>query len=388
MKKFFAILLTLSALVTLAACGNNNNQPTYPTGGSVVTPQPSTDPTPPAEPEPTQPKEPTREDLSNLYYYGEELERLEELAADPCPDQQTVADLYTYFTEATWVDQWDDTEYAPSKSREEILKSFVILKDVKLEESCITTDAIGNTSDPRTQAEWNYNPDGTVIDESRSGLNGIRNAYSELIYENPLCLKEIPVYSYDENGRIISCDFLGRENWNLGEKQYAAKYTYNEQGQLTVVSVTNTAGDVRDITYTYNEKGLLVEVKAPIFFNQEPPYYFKYTYGYDDQNRLIYREVLNTHDYKNPIYYKWVTEFTYEDGIVPVSADQTYVDSIYTNTYTNHWDFEYDDQNRIAKVLVTYGHEYSKTDGKLLREHHETDEITVVYGDYIAFNKG
>lgn len=384
MKKLICMLLALTAVFGLCACGKDGSTskakekeevytgPTGPYGTPIAT------------------EAPTEEERELLEQY---YDLMKELGGEK--DPLRLKEIYQQLQELEGVDKFYGTEYASNEYLEDssgylmttnylgdvdwdrrgVLARFTIVKDVKLKITEAETDNLGNVSNESTRISWDYYEDGTVKnrrgdqDERRINVEYVSSGYQTNVHE------------YDEKGQISKITYYTED----GDIDEIRTFTYGENGKLSRETVKDNYSEVV-YSYTYNAGDQLEKVEWS--FKERSLYTI--TYEYDAAGRLT-KETKSYYSY-DKLDEQWIMEHTYDASGVLTSSK--YLELEWSNERireqtVNEFRYEYDGKGRLVKAVETLGQtEYYKSDGSVSSVHNPMDfcnTYQIIYGDYYGY---
>ncbi len=425
MKKVLAILLCIVMMLSMAACGGNQDN-----GGNLNNDQGNA-----GVPNGNEQLkgEPTDEEKNAIGCYSEAVDALEKFAetgswANLSFDCQKFGVEYegdNYIIEGTAaaqkyyeliesldvVDKWVGSEYlsqfAGNWDRQAVLDSFVIYKDVKLSENYTVYDPVGNTEN--LAINWYYDADGKLVEVRWDSEIGEKYPYSfvfDPIEIDPLHLmvqeydhRAEPVYGAD--GKITEVKVIGG-----GETMFLSKLTYGSNGKVSVATVTAADGNNGTLTYSYDSQDRLTEVSFQsdndmwgyVYYATEGSSElrygskkFTYAYTYNADGKVAKKEYLGYTLY-DELDHSVVTEYSYDAagnlaGAISkrdyVMAPVTHSDK--TTSFTDNYVFTCNAQGTpvsatITSSDITYNNSYTEP------SENPKIEVECVYGDLYVYS--
>lgn len=429
MKKVLAILLCIVMMLSMVACGgneDNNENPNNNQGNAGV----SND----------QPKgEPTEEEQRAIGNYVAALEALDKFAETGswanlsfnCQDFGVAYEGDNYIIEGAAaaekyyelisnlgaMDKWVGTEYAVGETvnwdRQSVLNSFKIYKDVKLNENYTFYDPVGNTENE--SIEWYYNTDGKLEEVRWDSQIGERYPYSfvfDPIETDPLHLMmeeddHRAEFVFGTDGKTTEVKIIGG-----GETMFLAKLTYGGNGKVSTATVTSADGGNGTLTYSYDSKDRLAEVNfqgegdmlGNVYYlntywgghgeyHFESVYSFSYTYTYNADGTVATKEYVGyENDQKN---HNVVTQYSYDangnlTGAVcnkeyNIAVEEGYLcdHMVSTDTYT----FTCNTDGIPVRATITCGDFLLKEDNSVARKAEASKiEVECVYGGLYVYS--
>lgn len=362
MKKWIILLLLLSVLMSMTACGGKNGSAADKESNNSVkidifNPEWGLHET--EEPgfldKVQENLKPTEEELEELKIYEEMLVILEYYAdsrvffeninltntmlginqykeydlRDFYPDgvqYSGLGNIYHVLLQLESVDKWVGTPYAPSKDRREVLNHFYILNDVLLSETEMEMMEDGRVGDYEMNCWW-YDKQGRI-----DGVHVHGNRTSTVNLTDPINLLHHLIGPMNSYG---ICN----------------QYIYDDSGNLTGMQCDG----YRSMEFIYDEKG---RIKEEIWVNYEDTIPVKL--WYDDQDRLTEVHIEDEETY--------VLEF-----IRDASGKVVIIDS---HAKPGKIELQYDEAGRLVHINVRY--EEKIFDGHVIRvvEKCKTWQIT------------
>ena len=308
MKQFFALMLCLAMLLSLTACGNKEDSPTAPnTPSNTLSDATSVNTNASPDPETI-----TSEETFALQKYVSILQILNNYVADGYIKVQAIVDgeevkysgqealnyCYKQLEELTVVDKWVGTEHTSDTSvnwdRLAVMADFVVIEDVRLSETGITEDSVGNRSAVQQLGTWEYDESGRVsMFQEQSNLKGSadngNHVFSNLIDQNPSGLRLLCDYTYDENGNLVELSYY--------RDQVYAKVTpsYDADGNMISATYVLANGTEGSAVYTYDQVGQLVSVTCPQLSESSIDGELVYNYTYNSNITITTSHGFNTY---------------------------------------------------------------------------------------------
>ena len=263
MKKLIALTLVLVSMLSLAACGGEENATVVPVIPGILDNEMQA--TIPTDTTPVVPAEPSEEEVAALEEYVS-IERSLSGGNNPgihagdvyLTGQEAYAYCYERLCQLSAVDKWADSEYVSrydiedgkvNWNREELISNFTLVEDKWLSYSATTTDHMGNVKDMGVQFDGvTYYADGKLATlTGEAGLPGVR------YWDNtaPYTAGKIGYREYDESGKLAKITYYN------GEDVYLVRsFAYDESGKVTVETAKDNSNE-REYLYTYDEQGRL-----------------------------------------------------------------------------------------------------------------------------------
>lgn len=363
MKKLVVVVLAIIIALSLCACGKKDAD----TNGGLLSSQPR------------------RKDKKDIETYVTILNTLEgyledgeitiydpELKED-VKGSQALEYCYQTIQGLKRIDKWIGTEYLPdTRTRKEILDSFVVIRDVKLHDKAVLLDDSGKVKCEYGSGSYTYNANGQLV-------KGYMSILDQYFLDG----------TYD-----ISLGFALRKYFS-----YNLEYTcsYGQTGDIGVAE--NKAN--RITLYYVDERVTSVDCLDAEFSKNTV-----YSMSYDKQDRLYKAEGI--------IYEKGIEKtvdtynFIYDDNNILIREE--YVRAFYEGDKTpltiEGWniDYKYDSNGKLSSAILSYDRggelrltvDYNK-DSKLATYHFkhidENGEVKGIeqkettYGDlYLSYN--
>jgi len=423
MKKLFAILLCIAMMLSMVACGGNQDNSETPNndqGNAGVSNEKPTG-------------EPTEEEQRAIGNYVAALEALDKFAETGswanlsfnCQDFGVAYEGDNYIIEGAAaaekyyelisnlgaMDKWVGTEYAVGETvnwdRQSVLDSFVIYENVKLSENYSYYDPAGNTESG--EIAWYYNTDGKLEQVRWDSTIGEKFHLYSFVFDpietDPLRLmmaeydhRAEPVFGAD--GKVTEVKIIGG-----GETMFLAKLTYGSNGKVSAAAVTDADGRKGTLTYTYNDQKQLVEVSfsgdgltGNVYYWEENGTRgvygsdsFTYTYTYNADGTVATKTYTGYSQwYTDPVFFA-ATEYSYDaagnlSGAACKSNFNTQSSSsndlpfLFTDTYT----FTCDDQGRPVFATIT-STDIVRSDSFTQPTKTPKIEVECIYGDLYVY---
>ncbi len=440
MKKLFAILLCIAMMLSMVACGgneddkkdhdnkkeHNHNENIDNDFGNVNAPN---------ENEQFN-GDPSEEESWEIGYYVSAMEALNQLAESGDLDSLWFAyarygmepkdgvtdvwgsdaakEYYNLIKSLDAVDKWGGTAATEGTTginwnRQEVLDSFLVVENVKLGEKYTVYDPVGNITN--LEMNWSYQADGT--------LTGIRwdpdigERYQHAFVFNPIEVDPLHLMMWeDESGATLVYDDSGKlteVKINGYETKFLGKLTYGINGKVSTATVTDADGDNGTLTYSYNDQNQLVEVSfssngltGNVYYTNDywegygtRSWYgsdsFTYTYTYNADGTVATKTYSGYSQWYSGLVHSVVTEYSYDtagnlSGAVcerkyNLQSDQSDVrPCTIKDTYT----FVCDAQGNPVSVTINCGDALYES----YTENSESPKIEIecVYGDLYSYN--
>ena len=390
MKKLLAVLLCIVMMLSLVACGGDEDRDETPdnVGNNAQIGDNNNENTEESTEETTLPAEPTQEEREQLEEYVVTVGKLNE--ASSRGNYVDYQELYPKLLELESVDAWVGTDYATwaynaaeddwscvdyfdvekDWGRQAVLARFDIVKDAYLGHTVTTEDNLGNTNATEHAYTRSYWSDGNVRDwkQYRSTNNFVKdltNSWEEIAQSdiNSTCFDVFRVFKilgdreYDEAGRVVKIT-----DESAGTINALYEVIYNADGTINKI-VKKTNKDQEEYGFNYENNGKFVTVT----FTKEGnlgSYKFVIEYTYNDADKLIKEEMKHLSiGYKETWDQAELTEFgvmeyVYDADGKLATGTYTYQDNLGDNPYsrvTNQYAFETDAEGRVTKVVETLG---------------------------------
>lgn len=416
MKKLICMLLALIMVMSLCACGTNNNGQTSgsvnATGDNGTTQKPKDE-----IQEPTEPAEPTSEEKAVLSNYVNTVAWLNgaaaKLKAAPFSDPDDIQRFRTDLLELDLdtVRQWAQTEWA-EKAYEQcynpedfsfpadfdcdaVLARFVKVEDVKLSYTKTATDSLGNVSGPKEDAAWHYFANGNVrhVDsefnacrfaiESEGTLDPVYNYvnYTENLWE------------YDADGRLTKISYY--QTYQGSSKVGVVRLFANDaEGKLATQTAKTNSGE-RVYNYGYDAQGHLAKVET-VFQDGMYTCTYEVLYTYDAKGDLTKEEmtVYRADKQKTFISVRYTMEYVYDASgklVSGVYTEQNWGYNIGQGNFleiqrVDQYTFELDAQGRVVKEIVAPGdYMWAQRNEVQLPAQYAQIVYETVYGDYYVY---
>lgn len=275
------------------------------------------------------------------------------------------------------VDKWIGTEYiSDTRTRQEILDSFTVVKDVKLQDTVVSLDFLGNEIGSAESGFYTYNENGKILEDYKSRLDCI---FISDNFDN-IALKVV-MESYEIVGTYI-CTYDEDGNLEYMEND-AERITplYDNAGKMTSIErLEADDGTKKNYSLNYDEQGRLNKIEHTYFrkinkFGEEEKDVDTYNFTYDDNNNLLKEESVHQFFVDNE---KGFEETTYTNYVYDEKGNM--ISAVKNSSEGYKWQLtvNYDDNGS----LVTYNYEYIDTDGKVTNMYKQ--ERT--YGDLYVYN--
>ena len=382
MKKIIMLFLTVAIATSLCACGSKSGSGT---GNKLVL------------------GEPSQEELDMINEYTSILYELDSYAESgeivfTEYDEETEIETqwkgnlalgryYTQLKELGDIDKWIGTEYCDeTRTRQEVLDSFKVVKDVKLYKREYTYNRINELvykPDDIIWCDWHYDENGTIVCETEGYL---RNAFEDLL-TNVMEAKAVARRMVcDDNGDVTKIEYFA-----LSAKYYkdvaikngkqsvdwVSVPTFDYDGNLISESVTTSSSDI-NIVYTYDDDGRMTKMEVHYKYLQQDSNHdektITFTYVYDKQGNLMQETGSYVNEGGSSVDKNYSKEYSYgQNGHVESciysyhNNNSTYGDFERNITYTT------DEKGRIIEEQYVNGDDLNV---------HKT---TYTYGDYYIY---
>ena len=410
-KNLMILALALVMALSMCACGSNDHDDDdddddrKKPSNSVMLPQPEEVIPAETEPEATEPAVPTEEELEIL----DQFKQLSwELTWRSASAELEAAYAQLLAIDKSVIDKWAGTQYAPAEHNnapicwdyDALLAGFVILEDVRLEQTSTKTDFVGNVSNWGSDVLWHYDAQGRVAQVENE------SSAFQMIHSNPSNLSGLRRFTFDENGFATEIRY-GYDNYGTFQTNYLVKRTLNEDGQVLLETVTDTSGNSYDICYSYDDQGRLTEIAY------DPGFYsYAYYYTYDAAGRMVHSEFV-TYMVKyetDVVYSKDIMDYTYDENGLLVSGIRSQEDWEFEVDWIKHGSFDYeyfvsneyaqtrtqdaytfacDSQSRVTNIHIIPGDEQILAGygaGSIGSEaQYAAIDYEIVYGSYYTF---
>ncbi len=416
MKKLLCALLAMITIMSLCACGKEENNDI---GGNSLT---ETN---------TVLSEPTEEEQRAIRDYCAIVDVLNEYAEtgkirvfDKNGDkitnvQKALAYCYERLLELEGVEKWAGTEWASDETvnwnRQEVLDSIKVIEDVRLKEVRYNYDFVGNSNSGNVISIWEYNENGMVeyfyseecyaiINFTTTPIN--YGAYSGNVLWDPA---KMGTYTYDASNRVVQLDKID-EN---GHIKATGIPTYDEDGNLTNVHITYWDGRTEEVDYFYDDQNRVEKIVYIEDNDRSEDIYHRYfTYQYDENNNIIKHESWKEYDdikFDGTVYHNIVSkiavDYSYDNNGWLSSAVLT-EEKINNDTQgagvekrgvveaviENHLEYTCDEKGNIETITIVWGDmiDTGEMDPSSAGEVMETPRnpktvIEVTNGDYYVY---
>lgn len=362
MKKLLVVVMSIIMVLSLCACGGKGAGGN---GGLLSS-------------------EPTEQENGVISTYVNILNALESYLEDgeiSIYDVENEVDVegskaleYCYKTiqELESVDKWIGTEYiSDTRTRQEILDSFTVVKDVKLQDTSVALDFLGNEDGSAESGFYTYNENGKVLEDYKSRLDSIFISDS---FDNIALKVVMRVY---EGSYKYTCTYS--QDGVLEYMENASERItpiYDNAGKMTNIEYLSAdTGDKEDYALNYDEQGRLNQIeRIALKSNNNEKIVDTYKFTYDDNKLLkeenVYQWFVNNQKYVENVTY---TDYVYNDNGNMSSA---------VKTSSEGWKWQLTVNYDEKGSLVTYNYEFIGTDGKVSDMYKQ--ERT--YGDLYVYN--
>lgn len=425
MKKLLAILLCIVMMLSMVACGgnqDNNETPNNDQGNAGVSNEKPTG-------------EPSDEEKNAIGLYSEAVDALNAFAEDgvwanlsfDCQKYgvdyegdeyilygaAAAEKYYEFIANSTVVDKWVGSDYLAqfygNWDRQSVLDSFVIVEDVKLSENYTVYDPVGNTKN--LEMTWQYDAEGKLGDIRWDSEIGERYQYAfvfDAIEVDPLHLlmqeddhRAEPVY--DAAGKVTELKVIGG-----GETMYLGTISYDSNGKVSSATVTSAYGDKGTLTYSYNDQNQLIEVSyqsdnlaGNVYYENsnwegygEKDLYssssFTYTYTYNADGKVATKTYSGYSQWDSSVH-SVVTEYSYDAAGNLAGAvcerkynSQSNQSDVRPCTIKDTYTFACDAQGNPVSVTINCGDAVYESYTK--NSESSKIEIECVYGDLYIYN--
>lgn len=273
---------------------------------------------------------------------------------------------YDLLLELESVDQWIGTEYAPEISREEVLDNFYIIEDVLLSETELY-EHNGEFTEPYEFTSWWYNKKGQVSCIDFDGFTLHKLADPDLFYYGLFDIRDYYFVKYDLDRTLVQ--MYKYSDYTDSELSETIDFFYNNDGKLTEVkTVRYDSGNTREdyFEFLYTEEDRLFKV---IQNDGE----CIADYRYDDTGRVT--KIKLSYDFGD----EYIFVYTYDDAGKVIRVEEKFDDYRFNGHTTNlvefveTWEITYDDRGRIAECIY--------------EDYQENRyQYVVTYGDFYGYN--
>ena len=400
MKKLFVIALCLLVVLSLAACGEEEKEPTAPIKGEnqdIIT-DVVPDDTQPQQPQNAEPNEEEMAVLDRYFTIAWELESymagygfnltLGEGENYYNMSDDAIAFLVKELKAMEVVDKFANSQYCLQKTegvaypvswnRQDYLSKFKVLKaDVLVKQETERTDHVGNVTSGSTVKPWKtanntlgFSVENLQLVEKTDTANGNQNfVYFEI---------------YDEAGKLEKVEYYHDNSDTIALVRIPE---YDANGLRIKDTVTNSSGYAVEVFYAYDQQNRLIQIKWE---------HYQWDFVYDDKgNQAI--QVFSIMG-NNGVTSETIWEYTFDEQGRPISAAETLNDySIRLSTRERYLDrqaknqhtFTYDEQGRILTWETVPGDEYymyGNNAGKVYKKAgNKLITYTFTYGDLMRF---
>lgn len=377
MKKLIALILALTVVLSLCACGSEteyddmvgggkkhskNDVEDAPGGADVNDPTGTTpeETIPEATtPEATTPEvlaEPTEQEWEELRAWSEMLYKLTDIKYYFSSVQEAYEMLPEFYTDA--VVKYAGTEYMEHNyTLEQVQSKFYVVEDVLLYIEYEKYDTLGNCFEGGVTYFPDYDREGNNLPEeynyqyrdfmkSKLQKAGVPVMYTEIV-TGEMALTKI----YNEQGELTALE----HHMIDGDIRLRMTPVYDANGRLASYNVLWDTGLEQEVVYIYDDAGQIIAVEK----RQDGELKHQYTYTYDEAGRLS--------SFRYDDYNFWT--YTYDDNGNP--AVTTYYAASYTETYI----CECDEQGRVIKTVMRRDSD----------TYERRVEYMLIYDDYYAF---
>lgn len=395
MKKLVAVFLALAMILTLAACGkeeerypeladlldkkdfqgaiemienmqqsmegqlpavdgDNDSPPTTTTLPQTDPPyvtEPPTTTEPPATtvPAPTQPPKPTAEEITQISEYYRTVSALEKNSYT----SEELEEYYHKLLQLTVVDEWAGSEYLnqayssvdPSVwDRQAVLNRFTVLENIKLTMTVTTVDHLGNIKSS-VAAQWVYDVNGRAI---QGGEPARDCEVGRIEMGSPHY-----GYEYDDGGRLIRKIYYNSGTYT--DIYAITELGYDDAGNVVQATVkTNTETTV--CQYIYNDAGQLVECG----YRENERFRNACYFTYDDAGHLIREE---KRKYDNRVYSdgseyltdQYIVDYTCDAEGRKIAGEYRYIWHGNETGSRRQVAYVYDELGREIQYIIHYG---------------------------------
>lgn len=407
MKKLLAILLCIVMMLSMVACGGNqdNNETPNTTQNSNQNNSTGNGETTIVQP--------TAEEWEAMDKYNAILKALKDYEEygnisieysyfgiesdnESVYGNDALAFCYEQLTKLEAVDKWVGSDYmSAALNRQDVLDSFVIIENVLLSEEKAYQDILGNSDSGWTNF-WTYNTDGTVFSTAATDCFDPSDAHPwknrcllEQVISNPGGLNTgYPFYVYNANGQIEKIEYA----YSAGDTINAVrKFTYSGD-LISSEQIISADGTEQSVSYTYDSNNQVTEITT-IWGLARNRLKYTFTYEYNDQGQIICEKVIvEQEDYYNEntygFYREAVTNYTY-DSNGNLSSGVCACTEKWNNgkaTATDRWTYSCDDQGRIVSVDMTCGDLITESGEVAWKVDYPTCNFKFAYGNYYIYN--
>lgn len=417
MKKLLALILALTAVLSLCACDKDTPAPTEdentptissdPTDPSIPEPTDPADPTNPSEPEePEEPQEPTDEEweaLEDYYRYVYILEHSDGHSVDSVYDSETGRELkgaaalnhiHEKLTkiDGNMVDQFLGTAYLEEVHHYEealalpyqtVMSRFQAQENMLLYTTKTTTDRMENTV-TRDPAYADYDADG----KEKYPINYIFWDMQALEPVNPSQRYDLedctPEYTYDEGGKITKIKYVSN-----GRTLCIVTPVYDDAGRRVQDTVTSNT-DEQKILYGFDDNNRVVSVRWADFYSWGADSW-EILFTYDAQGRVAtVAKTLYEYGYNfgRPKETDTVS-FSYDDQGNVIRAEHTWTDFVQGYQKTDVYSVTYNEQGLVHTTAIDHGDTIWTRSGTVKEQPtYETTLVENTYGTLYFYNPG
>ena len=403
MKKLICMVLALIMVMSLCACGQNNDSVNEFDTNNNTTQKEDNEPQ-----ETTIPAVPTEEEkevletyvrtVNSLNYEAANLKENPYASLDVIQEKREELLALDLDTVSKWVGtdwaQWAYDESGAPKyfsfpadfDCEAVMGRFAKVENVKLSRSKTTIDSLGNVSSPKEDAQWHYFTNGTV------------RQFENEFHTYPMAIEWINAkdssYDYDaKDGQVREYDADGRPtklSYYSGSNVSAVRlYEYDAQGKLTTQTAKTNSSE-RVYQYSYDGQGRLAMIEC-VFTVGFAPCTCQALYTYDANGNLAKEEITKYYDglSEADIVSRYITEYAYDASGKLVSGtftEQEWVVGEVNFQTVDQYTYEQDAQGRVVKETVILGDKMNAKKNTVY-QHSQYDKLVyeTVYGDYYVY---
>lgn len=405
MKKLICMVLALMMVISLCACGQNNDAvnefDTHDNNDTIQKeenePQETTVPAVPTEEE-KEVLETYVRTVNSLNYEAAKLKENPYSSLDAIQEKRTELLTLDLDTVSKWVGtdwaQWAYDESGAPKyfsfpadfDCEAVMGRFAKVENVKLSRSKTAIDSLGNVSGPKEDAQWHYFTNGTVRQFENEfhtypmAIEWINAKDSSYDYD----AKDGQVREYDADGRLAKISYYSGSNVSA-----VRLFEYDAQGKLTTQTAKTNSSE-RVYQYSYDVQGRLEMIEC-VFIVGYAPCTCRALYTYDASGNLAKEEITKyyTGVSEADIVSRYIMEYAYDASGTLVSGtftDQEWVVGKVNLQTVDQYTYEQDAQGRVVKETVTLGDQMNAQKNTVYRSAQYAQIVyETVYGDYYVY---